>query len=256
MARGSQRAVVTRTAESGALLRVHGSIAREIGSAIVSGLLPPGQVLECETEAAARRHISRTAYREALRILSAKGLIHSRPRTGTRVSEMSEWHLLDPDLLAWLFGGTPRSEVLHGLFELRTMVEPAAAALAAQRHRAAHLERMQRALGDMRRYTLHRPEGRRADSEFHAALLSATMNPFLISLTNGVTAAVDSLTQYKIRLEKVKRDAVPDHARVLDAITRRDPEGARDAMNQLIRLAIFDVPAEQRPAYPKKKKKR
>src|SRR6185369_4929921 len=136
------------------LLRVHGSIAREIGIAIVSGRLRPGHVLESELEASAHRHVSRTAYREALRMLSAKGLISSRPRAGTRVSPTAEWHLLDPDVLSWLFSEIPRPEILHSLFELRTTVEPAAAALAAARRRSVHLERMQRALDDMRRYSL------------------------------------------------------------------------------------------------------
>src|SRR3569832_733481 len=105
------------------LLRVHAAIARDIGIAIVSGRLRPGQALDGELEAAARLDISRTAYREALRMLSAKGLIRSRPRAGTRVSATSDWHLLDPDVLTWLFGSAPPPEVLHGLFELRTIVE-------------------------------------------------------------------------------------------------------------------------------------
>ncbi len=88
-------------------LRIHGLIAREIGLAIVSGRLRPGHVLDGEVEASSRRRVSHTAYREALRILSAKGLIQSRPRTGTRVSRIEDWHLLDPDVLAWLFSGTP-----------------------------------------------------------------------------------------------------------------------------------------------------
>src|SRR4051812_32796545 len=97
-------------------LRLHGAVAREIGMAIVSGQLRPGHVLDGEIEASSQRRVSRTAYREAIRILSAKGLIHSRPRTGTRVSEIASWHLLDPDVLAWMFSGIPRPEVLHGLF--------------------------------------------------------------------------------------------------------------------------------------------
>jgi DNA-binding FadR family transcriptional regulator len=130
-------------------LRVHGSIAREIGQAIVSGRLRPGHVLAGEVEASAKRRVSRTAYREAIRILCAKGLIHSRPRTGTRVSRISDWHLLDPDVLTWLFSGNPKPEVLHGLFELRTIVEPAAAALAATRRNQEHLADMRRALDAM-----------------------------------------------------------------------------------------------------------
>jgi DNA-binding FadR family transcriptional regulator len=214
-------------------LRVYGTIARDMGIAIVTGRWQPGHVLEGEVEASARLQISRTAYREALRMLSAKGLISSRPRTGTRVTPPSEWHLLDPDVLAWLFSEVPRPEVLHSLFELRSIVEPAAAALAAQRRGPAHLQRMRKALDDMRRYTLHRAEGRRADSEFHAGLLAATANPFVISLTNGVTAAVDALTLFKLR--------------VFDAIQGKDPVAAHEAMENLIRLAILDMPVSQRP---------
>ena len=109
--------------------------------------------------------MSRTAYREAIRILSAKGLIHSQPRTGTRVSEISAWHLLDPDVLQWMFVGVPKPDVLHGLFELRTMVEPAAAALAAKRRQQSHLIDMRRALDAMTRHTLHKPAGREADKD-------------------------------------------------------------------------------------------
>ncbi|HUQ11938.1 MAG TPA: FCD domain-containing protein [Steroidobacteraceae bacterium] len=232
------------------LLRVHGTIAREIGLAIVSGKLRPGHVLDGEIEASSQRHVSRTAYREAMRILGAKGLVHSRPRTGTRVSTVSEWHLLDPDVLAWMFSGMPRPEVIHALFELRTIVEPAAAALAAARRQRTHLEDMRRALDEMARHTLHRPEGRTADRAFHAALLAATANPFVISLTNGVTAAVESLTLFKLRLAKIDRDPVPDHLRVFDAIAAKDANEARDAMNRLIRLAIADMPVKQRPRRP------
>ena len=229
------------------MIRVHGTVAREIGVAIVTGRLRPGHVLDGEIEASSQRKVSRTTYREAIRILSAKGLIHSRPRTGTRVSEMRSWNLLDPDVLAWLFSGVPSPAVLHGLFELRTIVEPAAAALAASRRTQAHLLEMRRALDVMTFHTLDKPEGREADKAFHAALLAATANPFVISLTNGVTGAVNALTEFKQRLAKIKRDPVPDHVRVYDAIAAKDADAARDAMVRLIRLAVLDVPAKQRP---------
>jgi DNA-binding FadR family transcriptional regulator len=232
------------------LLRVHGNIARDIGMSIVSGRLRPGHVLEGEIEASSQRRVSRTAYREAIRILSAKGLIQSRPRTGTRVSKISEWHLLDPDVLAWLFSTDPRPEVLHGLFELRTIVEPAAAALAATRRSQIHLGEMRSALDTMALHTLHKAEGREADKAFHAALLAATANPFVISLTNGVTAAVNALTEFKQRLARIERDPVPDHLRVYDAIAAKDADGARDAMIKLIRLAVLDMPVKQRPRPP------
>ena len=231
-------------------LRVHGVVAREIGLSIVSGHLRPGHVLDGEIEASSRRHVSRTTYREAIRILSAKGLVNCRTRTGTRVARICEWHLLDPDVLAWMFSDVPRPEVIHGLFELRTIVEPAAAGLAARRRRQTHLLEMGRALDEMSLHTLHRPEGRQADKAFHTALLAATANPFVISMTNGVTAAVDALTLFKQRLARIDRDPVPDHRRVYDAIAAKDVDAARHAMGKLIRLAILDMPAKQRPRPP------
>jgi DNA-binding FadR family transcriptional regulator len=228
-------------------LRLHGSIARDIGVLIVSGRYRPGQILDGEVEASSQRKVSRTAYREAVRILAAKGLVHSRPRVGTRVSELEQWHLLDPDVLSWAFSGEPGPEVLHGLFELRTIVEPAAAALAALRRSQRHLDHMRRALDAMATHTLHVEAGRVADQEFHAALLSATGNPFIVSLTNGVTAAVNALTEFKQRIAPLKRDPVPDHLRVYDAIAGKDADAARAAMSELIRLAIVDTPVKQRP---------
>ncbi len=246
-ARGADDAVGSLPPAAPKPLRVHGTIARDIGIAIVCGKLRPGHVLDGEIEASARRHVSRTAYREAMRILGAKGLVHSRPRTGTRVSRMSEWHLLDPDVLAWMFSGQPNPQVLHGVFELRKIVEPAAAALAAVRRNAGHLDVMRRALDDMAIHTLRKPKGRAADKAFHAALLAGTCNPFIISMANGVTAAVNSLTEFKLRLAKIDRDPVPDHVRVYDAIAARDADGARKAMEKLIRLAILDMPSEHWP---------
>src|SRR5690349_21323251 len=228
-------------------LRLHGTIARDIGMQIVSGKFRPGNVLDGEVEASEQRRVSRTAYREAVRILAAKGLVHSRPRVGTRVSAVEEWHLLDPDVLSWVFSGEPEPDVLHGLFELRTIVEPAAAALAATRRSQQHLDSMRRALDAMKQHTLHVEEGRIADQEFHAALLLATANPFIVSLTNGVTAAVNALTEFKQRIAPLKRDPAPDHWRVYDAIAAKDAEAARVAMTELIRLAIMDTPIKQRP---------
>lgn len=226
---------------------MHGTIAQEIGLAIVSGRLPPGHVLDGEIEASSRFHVSRTAYREAIRILSAKGMIRSRPRTGTRVSEVSDWHLLDPDVLSWMFSGEPRAEVIHGLFELRKIVEPAAAGLAAVRRTRRHLHDMRQALDRMAIFTLRKPEGRAADKAFHAALLAATANPFVISMTKGVTAAVNSLTEFKLRMADLERDPVHDHYRVYDAIEAKDAHGAEKAMARLIRLAILDMPATHWP---------
>src|SRR4029434_6113896 len=97
-------------------LRIHGTIARDLGIQIVSGRYQPGEVLDGEVAASDRLHVSRTAYREALRILAAKGLVESRPKTGTRVSPRPSWHLLDPDVLSLIFDLALSDDLLHILF--------------------------------------------------------------------------------------------------------------------------------------------
>lgn len=222
-------------------LRLHGTIARDLGILIVSGRYRPGEVLSNEVAASDRLHVSRTAYREALRILAAKGLVESRPRAGTRVSDRAKWHLLDPDVLSWIFEFEPDDELLESLFELRRIFEPEAAALAAKRRSQAHLDRMAEALDGMAEHTLAVEEGRVADQNFHAALLDASNNPFLTTLTTSVGAAVAWTTIFKQRNSPLRRDPVPDHRRVYDAIAAGDPEGAHRAMAELVDMALLDT---------------
>jgi DNA-binding FadR family transcriptional regulator len=228
----------------GSSLRLHGTIARDIGVRIVSGKIAPGRVLNGEIEASERLKVSRTAYREAVRILSAKGLIESRPKLGTRVSEPSSWHLLDPDVISWIFTGTPDERLLHALFELRTIVEPAAAALAAEKRSQEQLQALRTALDAMAASTLASEEGRQADRSFHSILLEASGNPFLASLESGVAAAVSWTTIFKQRSRPLPRDPHPDHQRVYEAVASGDATAAHEAMTELVHLALLDTTGE------------
>jgi len=226
---------------SPAKVRIPNRIAAEIGSKIVSGHLLPGTILETELEASSERKVSRSAYREAVGILVAKGLVQARQKVGTRVTDTMHWHLLDSDVLNWMFSIEPRRDLLISLFELRKMFEPEAAALAAARRHARELDAMAKALKIMTQETLHTDRGRLADHDFHASLLSASGNPFLISLSTSVTAAVTWSTKFKDRTQRLKRDAIPDHVRVFDAIAAGNPKAARRAMMRLIELAFSDA---------------
>ena len=226
----------------GRALRLHGAIAQRIGMAIVSGDYAPGEVLDGEVAASEQLSVSRAAYREAVRILAAKGLVDARPKIGTRVNPLSKWNWLDPDILEWIFQSEPERAVLDGLFELRDLVEPGAAALAARRRSAAQLKALRRFLDQMRRCTLSTEEGQQADQGFHAALLDATHNPFLIALATSVGAAVHATTVFKQRERPLRRDPIPDHERVYEAISKRDPDRAEAAMRSLIKLARSDTP--------------
>lgn len=221
--------------------RLHGAIAHKLGTAIVSGKYAPGDTLSGEVAFAEELEVSRSAYREAVQVLTAKGLVESRPKAGTRVLPRNRWHLLDPDVLAWAFTGEPDIKFVRDLFELRAVVEPAAARLAAQRRDKSDLKVMKDALAAMRRHTLATDTGRAADRDFHNAILQATRNDALLVLAASIGAAVNWTTQFKQRSRALPRNPIPDHVRVYDAIAAGDAEAAAEAMRFLVELALEDT---------------
>lgn len=221
--------------------RLRGAVANKLGIAILSGQYKPGDVLTGEIAAAEALDVSRGAYREAVQVLTAKGLVESRPKTGTHVLPRDRWNLLDPDVLAWAFAGEPDARLVRSLFEMRLVIEPAAAAFAAERRSRADLKRMEEALKGMRRHTLATAEGRAADRDFHNALLHATDNDAMIALGSSIGAAVAWTTQFKQRTRALPRDPIPDHVRVYDAVAARNVEGASAAMRALVNLALGDT---------------
>ena len=168
--------VPSRATSRGSGRRLRGAVAHYLGTAIVSGSIEPGSRLTGEVENAEALNVSRSAYREAVQVLTAKGLVASKPKDGTRVLPRSNWNLLDPMVLAWAFSGEPDPEFVRDLFELRAVVEPAIARLAAERRDKEDIRQMKKSLSDMRSHTLATEAGRAADREFHEALLRAARN--------------------------------------------------------------------------------
>jgi DNA-binding FadR family transcriptional regulator len=230
-----------RSRPTNKVLRLHGTIARDLGIAITAGKYQPGDLLTGEVASSERLEVSRAAYREAVRILAAKGLVESKPKVGTKVSARNKWHMLDPDVLAWTFENEPDLDLFESLFELRNIVEAAAAALAAVRRTKEDLDTMRSGIERMTQFTLATEAGRQGDQDFHAALLHATGNPYIMSLTTGVNAAVNTTTVFKQRDHPLPRDPVPDHLRVFQAIADKDAAKAQKEMSVLIRLALADV---------------
>lgn len=221
--------------------RLRGAIAHKLGVSILSGEYAPGDVLSGEVAFSEALDVSRSAYREAVQVLTAKGLVESRPKAGTRVLPRSRWNLLDPDVLAWAFAGEPDIGFIRSLFELRAIIEPAAAALAADRRTRADLKTMKDSLAAMGRHTLATEAGRSADRDFHDAILRATQNDALVVLSASMGAAVAWTTQFKQRARALPRNPIPDHRRVLDAIAASDPAAASEAMRTLVDLALEDT---------------
>src|SRR5262249_14406463 len=145
-----------------------------------------------EVEHAERLGVSRSVLREAFRILTAKGMVSSRPKAGTRVNARKNWNLLDPDVLAWQIQCGASDEFLRDLFELRMVVEPQAAEMAAQRRDERQLTDMANALETMERCTLTTDKGRAADIRFHELVLEATRNELMQALSTSISTAIAS----------------------------------------------------------------
>ncbi|TCP36507.1 FadR/GntR family transcriptional regulator [Sphingomonas sp. BK235] len=219
----------------------HVTLARRLGVAIVTGQYPSGAVLPGELELAGQFGVSRSVIRESLRMLSAKGLVESRPKAGTRVRERALWNLLDPELLAWMFEGAPSLGFVRSLFQLRMIVEPAAAELAAVQRSAAQLSRMGHALEVMAQHGLRTQDGQTADQRFHATILEATGNELLVSLSSSIAAAVRWTTFFKYRVPLHYRDPIPLHRELFEAIANGDTAAARGVTEQLIGQAGIDT---------------
>ncbi|MBB6184516.1 FadR/GntR family transcriptional regulator [Oleiagrimonas soli] len=212
---------------------LHGHVVQELGQRIVGGKLRPGDLLPREERLAEHMEVSRTALREAMKVLSAKGLVESRPKVGTRVREPRFWHQLDADVLAWRCASMPTEDFVQKLLEMREIIEPAAAASAARHCNAEQLERLEMAFAAMEN-AANLDEWAEADLDFHEAVLTATNNELLVSLFSVIETALGTFFVLSARTAKNFKYSLPHHQKVLEAIRRRQPEAARRTMQRMV----------------------
>jgi GntR family galactonate operon transcriptional repressor len=237
------RASAGRAGNDGPLTRnIHDFLANRLGTEIVGGTFPPGSLLPSEVDLRQRFGISRTALREAFRVLNAKGLIVSRPKIGTRVRPKADWNMLDPDVLAWHLQIAPTDDFITHLFQLRQMVEPPAAALAATSCDDKTLARIAAAYADMERYKDGSGDLIRADLQFHQAILEATGNHFIGAFGSLIHAAL--ICSFELGWQSaatMQQNRLLQHRAVLDAIGEAKPNQARARMAALLSASIDDV---------------
>ena len=212
---------------------LHGHVIRELGKRIVVGDLSPGDILPREEDLAVSMDVSRTALREALKVLSAKGLIESRPRVGTRVRQKHFWNQLDADVLSWRCASMPTDDFIEKLVEMREIIEPAAAAAAARRRTDADLAKVDAAYQQMKASS-DPDEWAVADLAFHDAVLQATGNELMVSLFSVVESALGMFFVLSAQTAGDFKYSLPRHLKVLEAIRRQQPEAARKAMQGMI----------------------
>ena len=212
----------------------HGRIVHTIGRRIVTGEILPGEQLPT----AARVRASRGVVREAVKVLAAKGLVISRPKTGTRVRPPESWNLLDPDVLAWRQEGLSPGVFLGKLTEVRLIIEPGAAELAARHAGPDQVRSLQLALRDMRDALDQSPPDdeayNEADVRFHTAIVRACENDILEQMGAIVNTALLVAFNAAIRVPGLARASLPRHQAILDAIRRHQPQRARAVMSLLV----------------------
>jgi DNA-binding FadR family transcriptional regulator len=212
---------------------LHSHVVRELGKRIVTGDLKPGDVLPREETLAASLEVSRTALREALKVLSAKGLIESRPKIGTRVLPTHAWSQLDADALSWRCQSMPTDDFVDKLVEMREIIEPAAAASAASRRNDAQLNVIESAYRLMASAD-DRGGWAKADLTYHQAVLRATNNELLISLFSVIETALGMFFELSAKKADNFNYSLPQHRDVLTAIRNRDPDRARKIMQEMV----------------------
>jgi DNA-binding FadR family transcriptional regulator len=217
-----------------------GKVVDDLGLTIVSGRQAEGSLLPGDTELIERYRVSRTVLREALKTLSAKGLVQAKARIGTRVRSRADWNFFDPDVLVWhaRIGFAP--EFLVHLGEMRMALEPEAAALAALRRTPKQVEAIWDCVAKMSDENVISQDFVRADLGLHLTVAEAADNPFFLSISTLIEVALVAMLTASApgdspqSLERV----VAQHSAIAKAIEGGDTEGARDAMRVVVQQGI------------------
>jgi GntR family transcriptional regulator, galactonate operon transcriptional repressor len=216
-------------------------VVQQIALSIMRNDFKPGDALSSEPELSLQFNVSRPIVREALKILSAKGMIESRPKTGTRIRPRVEWNLLDPEVIGWLYEVGPDQLFLDSLCEVRLMFEPMTARLAAARATDDEIKTIEECYRRMEE-GVNSPETYiPADLEFHAAICGAAHNEMLQKITATLATSLQVSRIVTSRLPGANLAAMPVHRAVMQAIRKRDEQVAEEAMRKLVILTTEDI---------------
>jgi GntR family transcriptional regulator, galactonate operon transcriptional repressor len=209
---------------------------------VVSDRSAPGATLSDEAALSERFGVSRTVVREAIKVLASKGLVETRPKVGTQVRPRHYWNLLDSDVLAWRYETGSDEGLLEDISEVRGIIEPPAALLAAQRatkDEVANIldccNRMEEAAADDGNDYID------ADMAFHTAILDACHNDLLAQLSDTITMALRLSRRLTVSVPGSSIAAMPAHWAVAHSIRGREPQEAENAMRELLRRTAEDI---------------
>ena len=228
-----------------------------LGRQVAAGRFAPGGRVPTEEELVRKLGISRPSVREGLKALVRKGMVESRARRGTIVLAKERWDLLDPDVLRWMAAAPPDHAFLISLIELRSIMEPAAARLAAQRATPAQMLAIERAFRGMAdSLPLDVAACHRHDLAFHEGIFAASGNVMLYRLYTAIRAVLLTLFRASTQARESYQRSLAEHGDVAAAIGRRQPEEAEQAMRRLLQGTVRDLEPAFRPRPISKRKPR
>jgi GntR family galactonate operon transcriptional repressor len=215
-------------------------VADRLGREIGAGIFRPGQALPSEPELGARFGYSRIVIREAIKSLAAKGLIEVGRRTGTVVLDPLRWNLFDPDVMAWRARSTD-PVMTRDLMELRRIVEPAAARLAAEKASDEQRRALRAAYTTMARAVAGEGDYVQADLAFHTIVLTACGNQYVRQMQEAMSANLRASFEIVSKTPGGPAHSLPMHEAICAAIERQDGAAAERATLALIAQADIDL---------------
>src|ERR1700735_5782035 len=207
--------------------RLYEQIVQQIEESVLKGTLKPGDQLPAERELAQQLGVSRTAVREAVKTLSEKGLVEAYSGRGTFITDATSQAARQSFDLMVKIG---QQEGSPHLAELRLILEPGIAAIAAERIKDEDLTAMRDAVAVMERSQKDPEAYIEADLDFHLALAEAVANPLILSLIDSIVGLLREQRMRIFNVEGGPQRGQIHHKRILEAIERHDPEMARSAM--------------------------
>ncbi|CAI1191735.1 FadR family transcriptional regulator [Serratia proteamaculans] len=209
-------------------------LAEKLGQQILAGDYQAGSILPGEMELGEQFGVSRTAVREAVKMLAAKGMLLPRPRIGTRVMPQSQWNFLDQDLLTWWMTKENFDQVMQHFLILRTSLEPQACSLAAANASHQQTARLAELMAEMRALHIQfdREHWIQVDTQFHQLIYEASGNPFLTSFANLFSSVYQSYFRAITGNEVIK---LQHHQAIVDAILAGESAAALTACQVLLR---------------------
>ncbi|MFQ5962146.1 MAG: FadR/GntR family transcriptional regulator [Candidatus Methylomirabilales bacterium] len=205
--------------------KVYEDIVAQLKDLIAEGKLKPGDQLPSERELSETFQVSRASVREAIRSLESMGLIEIRQGEGTYVASSVE------TLLASIaFAIQHQRDPLIQVFEARKILEPAIAALAAERATAEEMGQLETILDEQARQIAEGETGVEADTRFHSALADAAKNDVLLRLNEAIVDRLRETRERSLQTEGRPPRSLAGHREILHAIHSKDPAQARQAM--------------------------